>query len=398
MYFYSCGRPPPVMSSWLQQVQEDEAREEENGRIEPVGRADSCMDHTPVRSLDLICRDIVKLVEVSNDGGPLGIHVVPFSGRDRRTLGLLVKRLERGGKAEQQGLFQENDCIVRINNGDLRNIRFEQAQNMFRQAMRSPVIMFHVVPSSMKAHYEQLSHADRNPAYASGRFSPDSLSGSTVSSAVDRTPHRMSRHGSQTHPHPDQNDGYPPLTHPAVSAAKPPTGHALSPQKGLNSAPTAGYTKKVGRRLNIQLKKGPEGLGFSITSRDVPIGGSAPIYVKNILPRGAAIQDGRLKAGDRLLEVNSVDLNGRTQEEVVSLLRATPMGGAVGLLVLRQEEAFLPPEMNAEPQVHPPTDLHQLHPSVPKGPVNSLLQAVCSTRQALDFSISMFLVLSLSTT
>lgn len=48
---------------------------------------------------------------------------------------------------------------------------------------------------------------------------------------------------------------------------------------------------------------GPEGLGFSITSRDVPIGGSAPIYVKNILPRGAAIQDGQLKAGDRLLEV-----------------------------------------------------------------------------------------------
>uniref|UniRef100_A0A673AXY2 Par-3 family cell polarity regulator alpha, b n=1 Tax=Sphaeramia orbicularis TaxID=375764 RepID=A0A673AXY2_9TELE len=313
----------------------------ENGRIEPVGPGRLVYDHTPRQSLE----DIVKLVEVSNDGGPLGIHVVPFSGRDRRTLGLLVKRLERGGKAEQQGLFQENDCIVRINNGDLRNIRFEQAQNMFRQAMRSPVIMFHVVPSSMKAHYEQLSHADRNPAYASGRFSPDSLSGSTVSSAVDRTPHRMSRHGSQTHPHPDQNDGYPPLTHPAVSAAKPPTGHALSPQKGLNSAPTAGYTKKVGRRLNIQLKKGPEGLGFSITSRDVPIGGSAPIYVKNILPRGAAIQDGRLKAGDRLLEVNSVDLNGRTQEEVVSLLRATPMGGAVGLLVLRQEEAFLPPEM-----------------------------------------------------
>lgn len=48
---------------------------------------------------------------------------------------------------------------------------------------------------------------------------------------------------------------------------------------------------------------GPEGLGFSITSRDVPISGSAPIYVKNILPRGAAIHDGRLKAGDRLLEV-----------------------------------------------------------------------------------------------
>ncbi|XP_027146949.1 par-3 family cell polarity regulator alpha, b isoform X3 [Larimichthys crocea] len=395
----------PMVDRWLErQEQDDEGREEENGRIEPVGRADSCMDHTPVRSLE----DIVKLVEVSNDGGPLGIHVVPFSGRDRRTLGLLVKRLERGGKAEQQALFQENDCIVRINNGDLRNIRFEQAQNMFRQAMRSPVIMFHVVPSSMKTHYEQLSHAERNPAYASGRFSPESLTGSTVS-GIDHAPQRMSRHGSQSHPHshphphphphphthPEQNDGYPPLSHPAVSAAKPPMGQTHSPQRGVNSTPTAGFTKKVGRRLNILLKKGPEGLGFSITSRDVPIGGSAPIYVKNILPRGAAIQDGRLKAGDRLLEVNGVDLNGRTQEEVVSLLRATPMGGAVELLVLRQEDTFLPREVNAEPQMQSPRDLHPRQPAtagkphwlIEKTEEDDLVLTPDGTREFLTFEI-----------
>lgn len=130
---------------------------------------------------------------------------------------------------------------------------------MFRQAMRSPVIMFHVVPSSMKTHYEQLSNAERNPAYTSGRFSPDSLTGSTVSS-TDHTPQRMSRHGSQSHPHPhphqDQTDGYHPLAHPAVSAAKPPTGHTHSPQRGLTSTPTGGFAKKVGRKLNIQLKKG----------------------------------------------------------------------------------------------------------------------------------------------
>ncbi|TNN75164.1 Partitioning defective 3 [Liparis tanakae] len=92
---------------------------------------------------------------------------------------------------------------------------------------------------------------------------------------------------------------------------------------------------------------GPEGLGFSITSRDVPIGGSAPIYVKNILPRGAAIQDGQLKAGDRLLEVSGVDLNGKSQEEVVALLRATPMGGTVNLLVIRTEDSLLPREVMA---------------------------------------------------
>ncbi|XP_029581693.1 partitioning defective 3 homolog isoform X3 [Salmo trutta] len=360
----------PMVDRWLERQEQEEGGhgEEENGRIEPVGRADSCMAHTPVRSLD----DIVKLVEVSNDGGPLGIHVVPFSAQDRRTLGLLVKRLERGGKAEQHSLFQKNDCIVRINNGDLRNIRFEQAQNMFRQAMRSPVIMFHVVPNLMKAQYEQLSHSERNPnvAYSSGSFSPDSLAserGSTTS-GLDHTPQRMSR-GPHTHQHPEQGDAYTSLPHlhglaHGGSMDKPPLGHTPpgrtpSPHRVLNSTPTAGFTKKVGRRLNIQLKKGPEGLGFSITSRDVPIGGSAPIYVKNILPRGAAIQDGHLKAGDRLLEVNGVDLVGLTQEEVVSLLRATPMGGAVGLVVLRQEETFLPREVNAEPQMQSPRDLRR---------------------------------------
>ncbi|XP_064848679.1 par-3 family cell polarity regulator alpha, b isoform X6 [Oncorhynchus masou masou] len=288
----------PMVDRWLERQEQEEGGhgEEENGRIEPVGRADSCMAHTPVRSLE--------------------------------------------------------------------------AQNMFRQAMRSPVIMFHVVPNLMKAQYEQLSHSERNPdvAYSSGSFSPDSLASerSSTTSGLDHTPQRMSR-GPHPHQHPEQGDAYTALPHPhgfahGGSMGKPPLGHAPpcrtpSPHRVLNSTPTAGFTKKVGRRLNIQLKKGPEGLGFSITSRDVPIGGSAPIYVKNILPRGAAIQDGHLKAGDRLLEVNRVDLVGLTQEEVVCLLRATPMGGAVGLVVLRQEETFLPREVNAEPQMQSPRDL-----------------------------------------
>lgn len=54
---------------------------------------------------------------------------------------------------------------------------------------------------------------------------------------------------------------------------------------------------------------GSDGLGFSVTSRDNLHDGKSPIYIKNILPRGAAIEDGRLKAGDRLLEVFIADNN-----------------------------------------------------------------------------------------
>ncbi|XP_033708287.1 partitioning defective 3 homolog isoform X11 [Tursiops truncatus] len=320
---------------------DEDGTEEDSSRVEPVGHADTGVENVPSFSLD----DMVKLVQVPNDGGPLGIHVVPFSARGGRTLGLLVKRLEKGGKAEQENLFHENDCIVRINDGDLRNRRFEQAQHMFRQAMRTSIIWFHVVPAANKEQYEQLSQSERNNYYSS-RFSPDSQHGDhrSVNSAGPQALPRVPR----PNPLPEHADPHPRLLpQSAQPSGKPPAApgpavhHVFSPSSSYN-------TKKVGKKLNIQLKKGTEGLGFSITSRDVTIGGSAPIYVKNILPRGAAIQDGRLKAGDRLIEVNGVDLAGKSQEEVVSLLRSTKMEGTVSLLVFRQEDAFHPRELKAE--------------------------------------------------
>ncbi|XP_073912455.1 partitioning defective 3 homolog isoform X26 [Castor canadensis] len=332
----------PMVDKWLEKQEQDEDGTEDSSRVEPVGHADTGLENMPSFSLD----DMVKLVQVPNDGGPLGIHVVPFSARGGRTLGLLVKRLEKGGKAEQENLFHENDCIVRINDGDLRNRRFEQAQHMFRQAMRTPIIWFHVVPAANKEQYEQLSQSEKNNYYSS-RFSPDRqyMDSRSVTNAG---PQALQRPPRLTHP-PEQIDAHPRLPHSAHPSAKPPAAPALGPQNVFTTTASSGYnTKKVGKRFNIQLKKGTEGLGFSITSRDVTIGGSAPIYVKNILPRGAAIQDGRLKAGDRLIEVNGVDLAGKSQEEVVSLLRSTKMEGTVSLLVFRQEDAFHPRELKAE--------------------------------------------------
>ncbi|CAG5895558.1 unnamed protein product [Menidia menidia] len=246
-----------------------------------------------------------ELSEQSQLGG-LTLH-----WRVHLTQGLLVKRLEAGGKAEKEHLFQENDCIVKINHEDIRNLRFEQAQNIFRQAMRTPVILFHVVPATMKRQYDILHQGP--------------LAGST--------PEPSRRHTT--------------LPHALISRTC--SAHSPSLQRRISSnLSNSSYPKKKGHRFNIQLKKGPEGLGFSITSRDVPIGGTAPIYIKNILPRGAAIQDGRLKAGDRLLEVSGVDLSGKSQEEVVALLRATPMGGIVNMVVIRQEDSILPREVHGE--------------------------------------------------
>lgn len=58
-----------------------------------------------------------------------------------------------------------------------------------------------------------------------------------------------------------------------------------------------------GQILFFFLKSGHSGLGFSVTTRDNPAGGNCPIYIKNILPQGAAVENGQLRTGDRLLQV-----------------------------------------------------------------------------------------------
>lgn len=44
-------------------------------------------------------------------------------------------------------------------------------------------------------------------------------------------------------------------------------------------------TRKIGKKIELELIKGSHGLGFSITTRDNPAGGNCPIYIKNVLPK-----------------------------------------------------------------------------------------------------------------
>ncbi|MED6277561.1 hypothetical protein CHARACLAT_014693 [Characodon lateralis] len=137
-------------------------------------------------------------------------------------------------------------------------------------------------------------------------------------------------------------------------AEEPPVPEAVSSPKESGESPLHRKSpvlssmvskKRGGRRLRIDLKKGSEGLGFTVVTRDSSIHGPGPILVKNILPRGAAVKDGRLQSADRILEVNGADITGVGQEELVCMLRSTRQGETVSLVVLRQDEMFLPREM-----------------------------------------------------
>ncbi|XP_047021478.1 partitioning defective 3 homolog isoform X4 [Helicoverpa zea] len=101
--------------------------------------------------------------------------------------------------------------------------------------------------------------------------------------------------------------------------------------------PVTGSSKQSGaaQSVAVSLVKGEKGLGFTITTRDNPTGGHCPIYIKNILPKGAAVTDGRLRAGDKLVSVNNVSVSGLTQQQVVTLLRNTPTDSTVEIVVER---------------------------------------------------------------
>lgn len=101
-------------------------------------------------------------------------------------------------------------------------------------------------------------------------------------------------------------------------------------------------TRKIGKKYHIRLQKRANRLGFSITTRDDPAGGKCATYIKNIMPEGPAILDGRLKRGDCLLKVNGVEMAGKSQKEAVQLLKAISEASPVNILVSRQEQFPLP--------------------------------------------------------
>lgn len=120
---------------------------------------------------------------------------------------------------------------------------------------------------------------------------------------------------------------------------------------------------------NIELEKGEGGLGFSILDYQVrkwllqpPASNlcelvfSGPpqdpldpaktvIVIRSLVPGGVAEQDGRLLPGDRLVYVNSTDLENASLEDAVQALKGAKLGkvqiGVAKPLPVRAEKTFV---------------------------------------------------------
>lgn len=259
----------------------------ESRRREPLGQ-DSKTSYEFGNNIEYRDQEVREIV-IKNETGPLGLHVVPCYDLLGNDQGLRVEGIEPNGRIARDRQINLHDNIIKINGHNLLHIPFSKVQEIFKMCMNEPCLQISVVKHRQKARNEKPLHK---------------IVGNT-SGEVEKA---------------DGDDNIKRLQ-----------------CSNYNLLQTAN-TRKIGRMIEIELAKGNNGLGFSVTTRDNPAGGHCPIYIKNILPKGAAVEDGRLRPGDRLLEVNNKEMTGKSQAEVVSLLRSIPSGGKVRMVVSRQEE------------------------------------------------------------
>ncbi|KAM9404905.1 sorting nexin-27b isoform 1-T1 [Salvelinus alpinus] len=136
------------------------------------------------------------------------------------------------------------------------------------------------------------------------------------------------------------NSVAPPLVQPSSR-----NGSGVSPTQGTGSCQTV-TTVTSGPRL-VRIVKSDSGYGFNVRGQ-VSEGGQlrsingelyAPLqHVSAVLPGGAADRAG-ISKGDRILEVNSVNVEGATHKQVVDLIRAGEMELMLAVLSVPPQEA-----------------------------------------------------------
>ncbi|XP_072352385.1 tyrosine-protein phosphatase non-receptor type 13 isoform X14 [Scyliorhinus torazame] len=110
---------------------------------------------------------------------------------------------------------------------------------------------------------------------------------------------------------------------------------------------------KPGDIFEVELSKTENSLGISVTggvNTSVRHGG---IYVKAIIPGGAAEADGRIRKGDRVISVNGIGLEGATHKQAVESLRST--GQVVNLLLEKGQLPAANVHAPVTPQCTPPS-------------------------------------------
>ncbi|XP_017280741.1 ras-associating and dilute domain-containing protein isoform X2 [Kryptolebias marmoratus] len=187
------------------------------------------------------------------------------------------------------------------------------------------------------------------PAHSSPRSGGTGDEGTAEDRGRDRPlgqsqTHSLRRNGTIHHPrtaNPDPSCLLTPPNTPLYPEGGGGPGQVIGTSVQINgcSGRTVAESKKTNgliiNGLEVELDKGPYGLGMGlIDGLHTPL--NAPgIYIRTLIPDGPAASDGRLRIGDRILAVNGTSLIGADYQSAVDLIRLG--GGRLRFLVAKSD-------------------------------------------------------------
>ncbi|KAM3592448.1 uncharacterized protein V6R79_019085 [Siganus canaliculatus] len=264
----------------------------------------------PASEREVLCVSLKKDPKLG-----LGIVIVGEDTVGHYDLGIFVSSIVPNGPADKDGRIRPGGRLISLNHISLEGVTFSEAAEVMQNSpeevqliISQPKVPFspHCVRSPVLRNYE----SQTTLTTADGRLRDDSLDEIVSVMMTPKTSNRLH---------------------------VPREVRVVTAQDGCSQSPPPNNTRP--EEITVELRKISGSLGISISggvNTSLPNGG---IYIKSLVPGGAAERDGRIHSGDRLLEVDGSNFQGFTYQQAVECLSKT---GQVVTLVVERDFVNLP--------------------------------------------------------
>ncbi|XP_066921548.1 partitioning defective protein 3-like isoform X4 [Clytia hemisphaerica] len=216
------------------------------------------------------------------------VDVQPYTTTNGKEVGLVVHNVELGSYVDRVGELQTADRITEVNGADITSLSNADAMKLYKNALQDEVI--------------KVKRA-RSHSFLKDKIQlQNTVTGTDVPDQVIKASKEAPRPVPKLHETLQTRE----------SAIEAPSSATVV------NEPTGDDKRYI---FTIELIKESDGLGFTVTSKDVLTSKQRTFFIKNILGKGAAIKDGRLKAGDQLIAINNENIQEKSQGDVVKTLR-----------------------------------------------------------------------------
>ncbi|KAJ0006541.1 hypothetical protein NQD34_013814 [Periophthalmus magnuspinnatus] len=294
---------------------------------------------------------VLHMIELEKGRTGLGLSLA--GNRDRTRMSVFVVGIEPSGAAGRDGRLMVGDELLEINGQVLYGHSHQNASSIIKSS-----------PSKVKIIFIRNTEALHQMAVGPVRDSEEdnvepqneveiTANGDIINSKEDNEPAKVfeepsSDSGDEAKGHTGkttnlemyESDGLPSFPSITCTYSQPDAETLTSLSRSSTPSTLACDPTKCpiipGCETTIDISKGRTGLGLSIVGGCDTLLGA--IIIHEVYEEGAASKDGRLWAGDQILEVNGIDLRAATHDEAINVLRQTPQ--KVRLSVYRDETQY----------------------------------------------------------